>query len=581
MKAIALLLCLLLVLSGCATAVNDQRVLVSIVETEGCTVEANGQRVLPGENAVFRLHLDRGLSLTGTDYPGHTRMEPKGQEVQLTLLGVCVPTRVHLELSHDSVQITYHPNGAEGAAVTESRSLSIHKRPNTATDLFAREGHTLLCWNTEPDGTGIRVGLGSRVTVTGDSLELYAQWAGWNGPEDFDYTCSANSAAITGWKGTSDTIVIPETLDGLPVTAIETGAFQNTTAETVILPRTLETLAEGAFENAAFHTLVLFDSIETLSDSSFANCHGLRTLYINAAEAPFGYTYRKESCYADKADLLLTAQGKQKLVFYGGCSMWYNLDGYQAAQAVEGAYQIINMGLNGTVNSAVQMQILGALMEPGDVLFHTPELSSPQQVLTVTDMAATDKSLWSGIENNYDLFSLVDLTTVGGVFDSLSAYLERKDTRTTYSAQYTDEQEQTYLDAWGGIPFNRYATVETLADEVFLDPARLDDASLERLREYYQWYESRGIRVYLGYACVNLDAVPADQRDNVRAVAQRWESAMEDFPVLGQLEDFLYHREDFYDTNYHLLTDPAKENTAKWLEVLLPQLEQDGKEEGI
>ena len=99
-----------------------------------------------------------------------------------------------------------------------------------------------------------------------------------------------------------------------------------------------------------------------MSNGSFENCPNLKTLRINAVEAPFGYAWRKESCCADKVDRLILAQGQKRAVFYGGCSMWYNLDGLQARQALGDGYAEVNLGLNGTVNSPVQMQILGAFL---------------------------------------------------------------------------------------------------------------------------------------------------------------------------------------------------------------------------
>ena len=78
MKRIWLLLLIIsgLFLSGCdAPPVTESLILVSIVEGEGYTVENNGQLVLPGQDAVFVLTFDRGISMTDTDYPGATQMD--------------------------------------------------------------------------------------------------------------------------------------------------------------------------------------------------------------------------------------------------------------------------------------------------------------------------------------------------------------------------------------------------------------------------------------------------------------------------------------------------------------------------
>lgn len=105
---------------------------------------------------------------------------------------------------------------------------------------------------------------------------------------------------------------------------------------------------------------------------------------------------------------------------------------------------------------------------------------------------------------------------------------------------------------------------------------------MDRLEGYYDWYQSLGIRIYVSYACVNMDAVPEDQRGNTALMDGLFRSAIEemDGPALvSRLEDYLYQSEDFYDTNYHLKTEPAKENTTRWLRDILAQLEQDGLRE--
>ena len=174
MKRFCLLLSLLLLLTGCAKVPSDDSILVFIEETDGCTVENNGQRIMPGEDAVFTLNFDYGLSLAGTDYNGKTRTETSRRTVTLTLVNVRVPTRVKLSLTYDYAQITYHANGgiplhSVEDQTTISYSLSKRSRPNTDTgsDLFAREGYTLVGWNTEADGSGTSVGLGSRVSIPG------------------------------------------------------------------------------------------------------------------------------------------------------------------------------------------------------------------------------------------------------------------------------------------------------------------------------------------------------------------------------------------------------------------------------
>lgn len=579
MKRILVFLAVVLLLSGCGTA-EENRIQISILESGDFAVEQNGLWVEPGGDAVFRVKPEPGLAVAGTDYDGQIHMEQSGDWTELTVRNVRYPTRLRLRLTEQFARITYDANDGTGDQKTVLYDKSLHSRPNTENgrDLFVRERHTLFGWNTSPDGTGQHIGLGSRVDAGPDGITLYAQWAKWNPESDFTFTDGVY-LTVTGYQGNSDPVVIPERIGGKPVGAIAHNAFRDCKAGSLILPPTLVRVAEGAFENCDFESVTIFDSIETISNSSFRDCGGLRTLRINAFEPPFGYLYRKESIYADKVDLLIEAAGEKKLVFYSGCSVWYNLDAPQVEEALKGAYRILNLGLNGIVNSALQMQILTALMEPGDILFHTPELASRTQMMERISMDRSDDILWCGLENNYDLVALADFRTVPGLLESFCAYLDEKDKAASPDSTYRDSQGRTYLDGWGSIPFERTQGMETLPDAVYLDPDRVKTDAMERLGEVYSILNEKGIRVYVGYACVNLDAVPEEQRGNAREVDEWFRAAVSamDGPVLiSRLEDYLYRNPDFYDTNYHLLSEAAERNTEKWLRDLRSQMETDG-----
>ena len=135
------------------------------------------------------------------------------------------------------------------------------------------------------------------------------------------------------------------------------------------------------------------------------------------------------------------------------------------------------------------------------------------------------------------------------------------------------------MDATGSIPFSRNSTEKVLGDKVYLDPARVDDESITRLKDYYNWYQNKGVRIYISYACTNLDAVPADQLGNAQALEDAFRAAVESMsgPVLiSEMEEFFFHNDDFYDTNYHLRSQQTRENTLVWLRDLKAQLEKDG-----
>lgn len=575
-----ILLCLVLMaalLGGCGDGEASKDILVTLRRTQGAVVEESSQRIASGDNAAFYITLEEGYTLTGVDYAGAYTITRSGGGYVLELEQVRYPGCIDLAVSRQVRELTFYPNGGEGEAVAVPRNLEFHLRPNTAPALFSRPGYTLIRWNTQPDGSGTSVGLGSRITLPeSGELSLYAQWLPWSPGADFQM----DGGRILAYTGGAELVVIPEVIGGVAVTEIAPGAFRGAEAAHIVLPKTMETVEAGAFRDCALTELTVFDNIQYLPSDAFQGCDGLRTLHINAQQPPFGSHYRRESVLADKLDLLILSRGQRKMVCYGGCSMWYNLEGSLLQEALAGEYRVINTAINGVINSAVQMQIITAYLEPGDIFFHTPELSSDTQLMAQVGFGENDRKLWCGLEYNYDLLEAVDLRDFPGLLDSYQLWRSRKGQTGDYDESYRDEAGRIYFDGQtGSIPFQRLEGEAELLDGVDLDPRRLSRENLERLGDYYRRITDRGVRVYVGAACINLDEIPQNQQgtvDDLEQILARYLQELENVTWISRQRDYLYRSEDFFDTNYHLLSHVAQRNTGKWIRDLRTQMTADG-----
>ena len=561
------------------------KILIFIEEAEHITVQDNGKWIRPGDDAAFVLTLDTGYTVAAVRYTGDYLLDASEGAVSLTLLEVAYPSRVVIETEkineaeaaklRNFRTILYDPNDGSSAPFEETYSILLHPRPNTHSGAdIQRDGYTLTGWNTAPDGTGEGVGLGSRVTVPREGLSLYAQWAEWSDAHYFSWEPVEDGAEITGYTGAENKLVIPAALGGTPVVSIAADAFRDCDAEQIVFPLSLKRIADGAFSASGLREITLFDAIEQISDAAFQGCAQLQTLRVNAATDPYGYQYRRESVFADKADLILTAPGRKKMIFYGGCNVWYNLIGSEAARRFPD-YQVVNMGLNGTVNSLLQMEILAQLAQPGDILFHAPEISSPQQLLLDTSMDAGDDMLWAGLEYNYDLFTYVDIRTVPGVLDSWRHYLRLKKPGGSYADSYRDASGNAYLDETGSIPLIRTQGKTRLEDTVTLDPDIFSDG-LKNLAAAYAPFIQKGVPVFVSWACLDTDALTEEEKARIPEMNRRFHEAVQamDGPVMiSDLQDYLYTSRDFYDTHYHLLTPQAYRNTEQWIKDIERQLQ--------
>ncbi len=64
---------------------------------------------------------------------------------------------------------------------------------------------------------------------------------------DYTYTVTDSKATITGYTGTDNNLVIPDTLGGYPVTEIGSNALREKGLIGVTLPNTLVTIGDYAF----------------------------------------------------------------------------------------------------------------------------------------------------------------------------------------------------------------------------------------------------------------------------------------------------------------------------------------------
>ncbi|MCC8181700.1 MAG: leucine-rich repeat protein [Clostridiales bacterium] len=582
-------------LTSCASGTAAQAALtcpVVLEEGEGYTAESYTATPLRGEDAVFTLTLADGYTLAGTDYED-AEIDQSGRTVTLTLHSVRYSTTVSLYLEQEGEIVYYDANGGErldggdASQPVEVVTATTHLRWNTSTgvELFEREGYTLIGWNTQADGSGTAVGLGSRADPA-EGLTLYAQLSKWTDERCFTWEEAGDGVKITGYSGTDSVISIPAELDGLPVRYIGEGAFAEAACDTVILPNTVRTLESGAFRGCALTTLYLSDNIITLNDYSFQDCDDLRTVHLNAVEDPV-YSGTYYDTFTDKFDRLLTLSDCQKIVLFSGSSTRFGYDSAAIDQAFEG-YEVVNMGVFAYTNAYPQFLLILDCMGEGDILIHSPEFDAAQRQFCTT--SRMDDTFFKLIESNYDLLARLDLREVGGTFSALSSFLAGREgmeagsyarSASDYDEDGNPVDEPSYNEYGDYILYRPNAdsdepvyglavdyTVRSFPVAQFIQP----------LNEMYQRFLDRGVRVYFTYAPRNSLAISEDSTEEARAELDAWFWENLIVPVLSDIEESLWPGRYLYGTDNHLSTEGVAIRTEQIISELKEQLAKEEAE---
>lgn len=588
-KILSLLWAALLLCAGCAAAPAAPPVCRLVLEeSPAYTARETTAEVPAGGRAEFLLTPNDGYTLTGTDCPDGT-LTRTAQGWLLTVEEVRYSAVVRVEAQQSHRYLRYDANGGQrldGGDAAQPVELPVsesHLRVNTAlgNELFSRPGCTLESWNTAPDGSGTRVGLGSR---TEPGTTLYAQWVPWTDASAFQWQARDGGAVITGYTGTADCLAVPGELGGLPVVGIDSGAFQGASCTRVVLPDTLRTVAVDAFAHCKVQTLTLFDNIQSITDHSFSGCTHLSTLYINARQEPV-YSGSYYDTFPDKYDRLLRLREKKKLVLFSGSSTRF---GYDSALLEEGlpGYQVVNMGVFAYTNAYPQLMLIRDCMQAGDVLLVSPEFdAAKRQFCTTNEM---DDDFFRMVESNYDLAAALDLRQYTGVLSAFQSYLQTKAglTPRSYSQSPADyDEEGNPVDTPSYNEYGDYClyrpnaatddpiyglkvdyTVEAFPKALYLDPANA----------VYRQFLDRGIAVYMTYSPRNRLCISADSTPEARQALDAYFRENLIIPVISSLEDSLVPGRYLYGTDNHLSTEGAALRTRRVLGELQARMEQDG-----
>lgn len=602
---------ILLLFSACSSAAPDYRendtVKVTFVDNglygvSGENADGNTFSIKAGEDLTVTVEPRDGWFLRQSDYPD-SRILYGERSATLTLRGVRRSQRVRLTFIESSGMIGYDANGgdflqAEENIILEPYDISHHIRQNTniGRDLV-REGHTLIGWNTSPDGEGEHIGLGSRVSVTEDeNVMLYAEWAAWSDENDFDYMTDGDgeSARIVGYGGAAETVCVPAKLGGLPVSEIGSEAFVSCDAKTVILPDTVRTVAQNAFRDCGLKELYLYDNVEKIGDRSFADCPDFETLHINAAEAPKWTNYDRHSNFADKYDILIKYRNHKKIVVFGGSGSYFSVDTKSMTdELADRGYVVINMAINAHFNAYMQFEMIEPYMKAGDALIHIPETGRAQMM---AETRTSDVRIWHGLESNFDLVSDIDVRGVDNFFSSFTQFnimrATRKDGSYSDYVQNIDELgNYGYVDKETG-EFTTYKKERgentPFTYEAAIEPDYLSGDAVMRRKTVYGKFRDKGVRVFLSNAALNVDGLAYElfgggggeqeklQKcgDYARDFDKLNAQAFPEYDILVGIEDCLYDGGRFFNSDYHLGSSGAEEHTARLIGALKRRLPQ-------
>lgn len=257
--------------------------------------------------------------------------------------------------NHDDFLMEYDLNG--GKTFEEEESLTFDYRlfgkrirPNSLLNdsYFYKDGFFLESYNTESDGSGTRIGIGSRIDVElfeNKRIKLYCQWLKESNISDFVYQINDNKIEITKYLGNDSEVIIPKIIEGMEVVIIKTNAFESSMLQSVYIPDSIVTIEEQSFLNCnKLEKILYWTSLESISDRTFKGCNNLKTIAINYSTYPKYLKSFGRGNYADKLDNAeVLAKKGPTILAVGSSTLQYNHDFKTMENALNNEYSCYNL----------------------------------------------------------------------------------------------------------------------------------------------------------------------------------------------------------------------------------------------
>ena len=470
---------------------------------------------------------------------------------------------------------------------------------------FTREGYILKEYNTKPDGSGDPYSLGSKFFPAGetDYPTLYCIWEKAEDASFFvtDGVYNKNPAAkaeympawnehgliIKSYTGSAKTLVIPEYINGKPVTEIAAGAFVNCDFETLIIPKTIERVANGAFVNcSSLKTLYFPNNIYEMYDEAFdeSTYSSFTSLIVNATMAP-RYTNTTDGAFAVKLSRVLANPDQKKVIVISGSSTYQSMGTSYFEALLGDDYTVINFGTTRPRPGMIYLEALSHYTDSDDVFIYAPENSAY--------MFGEKYISWRmvrDLEGMNNLFRYFDISNYEGYFSSFTE-VNRDYNYTVQPRRFEDfvhnGTEKAYTDKNGdyqnenrkNMDYDRYTDTYfiTLNNRVksitegfwyedtqienkdYTDPNNTTWISIDtpervaQLNMAINKAKSSGAKVYFGFAPADDHAIveEAKNREWIEAYEQLIEQIYDFDANLGRLENYIMDHKYFYDCAFH------------------------------
>jgi len=535
--------------------------------------------------------VSRGGAVTSLD-PSFTFILSQNVRIYANFEEEWVDPATLVDVPEDKWVLLYHSNGGvlsetgkEGIR-TVYFSNTYYSCPNTIPDrdFFEREGYLLYGYNTCADGSGTYYGLGWNVVMPEiKAISLYCMWVKISDVSDFTYVDRGDgTVSITRYNGNDEFVVLPETINGKPVSRVGVRAFSdNTTMKKVMINKNIRSLSGLAFFRcSALEEMYFTDAVTQVGDQLLWDCPNFHRIYMLAYVSPF-YRSARQGNYEIKYERLITAD-EPKLIVVSGSNSTFAIDSpYLEELLKKGGHEfnVVNYGTNAGSPMVFYLEVISKHINEGDVVVISPEINSYQ-----LGSNKINTTLWQIFEGAYGAFSQVDIRNFTEFFSSFAAFNNTRH-QTKYVPNAYELHASELVNYYGDYYIEKIGYSKSYANTVkdLMQKGGVGTYSYSSCVSYIKSYKdnlnrafdmikANGGTVLISFGTVNKICLKAESQIPGGEQQRAYEAAVDKYlngTRISRVATSTLESELFYNSHFHVNTAGSKVRTEQLVADML------------
>lgn len=262
---------------------------------------------------------------------------------------------------------------------------------------------------------------------------------------------------------------------------------------------------------------------------------------------------------------ILQETNEPKIIVVSGSSSSFGLDQKMLEEAT--GYKVANMGLHAGFGHLFYSELAKENINPGDIVLLAYEYTWQNGF----DFLGQDL-IMSGIDNNIDMYKHIPVKYWKSFVGCL---LKHAQTKNSYAGAKDIYSRQAFDSETGQMTMHReyvmdYANNSEAYGKLDLTDAAISPGSVEYLRDYREYVESKGASIYFVAPPVLKAAVACDYAEFERLI--QLEESEIGIEYISNPEDYFFEEEMMSNSIYHCSTEGEKLRT----QLLIDDLKRAG-----